>query len=603
RGMAAHRRHPAGRAAGWLPGHRDLARLPTGGRAGSLPADPAEGDHQAGPDQRRRGAGQRRTDAGAPARRGCRPGALLPAARPGPLARGPAGRLEGAGSDAAGALRRPHGVVEGRGCPSHPQGPSRPARRPPGGHGCSRGAGAGKSGVGGGQGSAGAGEDPLHPLRDDRGRRQDLRGQHGGEGRGAAPRAQRHLLHEQGGRAERGDDHRQAVACRRRAAARADRAPHGRRQAGVRQAMSASSPPDHSATRTIFLDGVAVGLSLRRYTLEVVRGPDQGLRTTFEQRQISVGTAPDNSLCLNDETVSRRHCRIEVDGSGYRLVDLGSKNGTKLGPYRIREAYLSEGAIIGLGGTELRWTPGDQEVEVHFSPSTRFGALRGSSLAMREIFAVLERVAPTEATVLIEGESGTGKELVAREIHERSRRSAGPLIVFDCSAVPRELIESELFGHVKGAFTGATANRMGAFEQAKGGTLFLDELGELSLDLQPKLLRALESRTIRPVGGTRPVQTDLRVVAATNRNLLQEVEEGSFREDLYYRLAVIKVRLPPLRERPEDVPLLVRHFIRELGGNPEQLKVSYETMERLKNHPWPGNVRELRNFIERTVVL
>lgn len=366
-----------------------------------------------------------------------------------------------------------------------------------------------------------------------------------------------------------------------------------------------TAPPQHdlSATRTIFLDGVAVGLSLRRYTLEATRGPDQGLRRSFEQRSVTIGTAPDNGLCLSDETVSRRHCRIEVDEHGYRLVDLGSKNGTRLGPFRVREAYLGEGAVIGLGETELRWSPGQQEVEVPISPSSRFGAMRGGSLAMREIFGLLERVAPTDTTVLIEGESGTGKELVAQEIHNRSRRSTGPLVVFDCSAVPRELIESELFGHVKGAFTGATSNRIGAFEQAKGGTLFLDELGELSLDLQPKLLRALESRTIRPVGGARPVQIDLRVIAATNRNLVAEVEEGNFREDLYYRLAVIKVRLPPLRERPEDVPLLVRHFIREMGGNPDQLKVSYETMEKLKAHPWPGNVRELRNFIERTMVL
>jgi len=364
-----------------------------------------------------------------------------------------------------------------------------------------------------------------------------------------------------------------------------------------------AQPPDRSATRTIYLDGVPVGLTLRRYTLEVLQGPDTGVRKTFEQRQVVLGSSPDNGLCLTDETVSRRHCRIEVDDQGYRLVDLGSKNGTRLGPYRVREAYLDEGAVIGLGETELRWTPGDQEVEVRFSPSQSFGALRGKSLVMREIFAILERVAPTEATVLIEGESGTGKEVVAQELHARSRRAAGPLVVFDCSAVPRELIESELFGHVKGAFTGAVSNRTGAFEQARGGTLFLDELGELSLDLQPKLLRAIESRAIRPVGATKPVATDVRILAATNRNLLQEVEDGNFREDLYYRLAVIKVRLPPLRERPEDIPLLVRHFIQQLGGDPDRLKVSYETMERLKAHLWQGNVRELRNFIERTLVL
>ncbi|MEZ4436150.1 MAG: sigma-54 dependent transcriptional regulator [bacterium] len=222
---------------------------------------------------------------------------------------------------------------------------------------------------------------------------------------------------------------------------------------------------------------------------------------------------------------------------------------------------------------------------------------------MREIFAVLERVAPTDMTVLIEGESGTGKELVADAIHQHSKRERGPLVVFDCSAVAPNLIESELFGHVKGAFTGATGSRAGAFERAHGGTLFLDELGELPLDLQPKLLRALEQRQVRPVGGDRPIQIDARIVAATNRNLQKEVEAGNFRQDLYYRLAVIRVALPPLRRRVEDIPLLVRHFLGDLDLGDRDVQVGYDTILKLQRHKWPGNVRELRNFVERAALL
>jgi DNA-binding NtrC family response regulator len=231
--------------------------------------------------------------------------------------------------------------------------------------------------------------------------------------------------------------------------------------------------------------------------------------------------------------------------------------------------------------------------------------MMGRSLAMREVFGVLERVSPTDATVLVEGESGTGKEVAAREIHKHSKRKNGPFAVFDCGAVPRELIESELFGHMKGAFTSAVADRKGAFQNADGGTLFLDEIGELDLDLQPKLLRVLESREVRPVGSSQVRKVDVRVIAATNRNLKEEVKKGAFREDLYYRLAVIRVRVPPLRSRREDIPLLVGHFVdglaREHGTKP--IKISYDTMVRLQQHPWKGNVRELRNFIERTLIL
>jgi transcriptional regulator with GAF, ATPase, and Fis domain len=220
---------------------------------------------------------------------------------------------------------------------------------------------------------------------------------------------------------------------------------------------------------------------------------------------------------------------------------------------------------------------------------------------MRELFARLERIAASDATVLVTGETGTGKELVAEAIHERSPRAAGPFVVLDCGAIPPNLVESELFGHERGAFTGALGAHAGAFERAHGGTVFLDELGELPLELQPKLLRVLERREIRRLGGSKPIEVDLRVVAATNRDLAVEVNRGRFREDLYYRLAVVQVVVPPLRERREDIPLLVEHFLAALPGG-ERTRLAPETIDLLRRHDWPGNVRELRNVLERAVL-
>ena len=358
-------------------------------------------------------------------------------------------------------------------------------------------------------------------------------------------------------------------------------------------------------TRTVYLDTGEQRLELRRYRLTVVEGPDKGQTHTFEARKITLGSSPDNAIALEDPAVSRVHACIEVQEGGYILRDLGSKNGTSVQGLRIREVYLEDGASFKLGKTVLQFSVTQEAAQVVFSGKERFGNMLGKSLAMREIFSLLERVSPTDYTVLVEGESGTGKELIAEAVHMHSARKAGPFIVVDCSAIARDLIESELFGHVKGAFTGATATRKGAFEAARGGTLFLDELGELPLDLQPKLLRALENREIKPVGSNQALKTDVRIVAATNRNLIHEVREGNFREDLYYRFAVIKVALPPLRDRPEDLGLLVEHFLRqanELAGR-KDVDISYKTMEKLKRHRWPGNVRELKNFIERAVLL
>ncbi len=354
-------------------------------------------------------------------------------------------------------------------------------------------------------------------------------------------------------------------------------------------------------TRTVVLRGGAESLLLRRFSLT----PAGGRRASFDTRRVTIGSSPDNDLSIDDPGVSRHHCRIEVSADGYRLVDLQSKNGTWISSVRIHDAVLADGATFSVGDARVRFDIGDEEVEIGFSGDNRFGSLLGRSLVMREFFALLEKVASTDATILIEGESGTGKEVAAQAVHDASRRRSGPFIVFDCSAVSGDLIESELFGHVKGAFTGAHADRAGAFEEAAGGTIFIDELGELATELQPKLLRVLEKREVRRVGSNVAIPVDVRVIAATNRRLREEMQRGDFREDLYYRFAVVKARIPPLRERTEDIPMLVDNFLAEVATQHglNDLNVSYQTMQKLIAHPWPGNVRELRNFVERAAVL
>ncbi len=362
---------------------------------------------------------------------------------------------------------------------------------------------------------------------------------------------------------------------------------------------------DLDITRTTVLDGGAQALLVRRLRLRVREPGGAEREVVVGQREIVIGSSADCDVVLADRVASRRHARLEADRNGYRLVDLGSKNGTWLNGVRVEAAWIRPGAAATIGESTVVFDLGEGEVEVRLSARDRFGDLLGTSPAMREVFGVLEKVAPTDLTVLVEGPSGTGKELVADAVHRNSTRRDAPFVVFDCSAVARELIESALFGHVRGAFTGAVASRAGAFEEASGGTLFIDEIGELAPDLQPKLLRALERREIRRVGSNDVVSVDVRVVAATNRSLRDEVAAGQFREDLYYRLAVVRVKLPPLVERPDDIPLLVEHFLRqarERQGNPA-LNVSWATMQQLRQHRWPGNVRELRNFIDRAAAL
>ena len=266
-------------------------------------------------------------------------------------------------------------------------------------------------------------------------------------------------------------------------------------------------------------------------------------------------------------------------------------------PFSRDELTLTVGKALAYDGLREE----NRKLREELSDKADFSRLVGISESMREVFALVRKVAASEATVLIGGESGTGKELVARAIHSGSERQGGPFVAVNCAAIPRDLLESELFGHTRGAFTGAIKERKGKFEQAEGGTLFLDEVGDLPLDLQPKLLRALQEREIEPVGGTAR-KIDVRLVAATNRDLEAALGEGSFREDLYYRLAVIPLHLPPLRERRDDIPLLVRHFLDKHGKNPPVV-CSEAALEALADYDWPGNVRELENAVERMLIL
>ena len=334
--------------------------------------------------------------------------------------------------------------------------------------------------------------------------------------------------------------------------------------------------------------------------LFVPTGPDKGRSALVAGLPILVGADPACGLVLADRTVSRRHAEIRFEGGLVIVKDLGSTNGTYYHDARVHEVSVPLGGEISFGKTKVKIVPDEVLVEARPHVAERLGPLIGGDLRMREIFTLIEDIADSDVTVVIEGETGTGKELVARAIHMHSRRKKRELVVFDCTNQPKDLIESSLFGHVKGAFTGATAARAGAFERAHGGTIFLDELGEFGLELQPKLLRVLESREIQKVGGDGYDPVDARVIAATNRNLRAEVKAGRFREDLYYRLAVVRIQLPSLRERKADLPLLVGHFI-TLGGS--QFEVDPRSYDRLMAYDWPGNVRELKNVVDRAAAL
>jgi two-component system response regulator HydG len=348
-----------------------------------------------------------------------------------------------------------------------------------------------------------------------------------------------------------------------------------------------------------------IDIAQPRLTLTIESEADRPTARTvvYDGDVCRIGTHPSNDVPIEDPAVSRFHCRLVLDSHGWRIEDSGSLNGTRLQDLVIHSAVLPSEAVLSIGNSliRLRSTEAAGKTLVPMMPS--FGALTGASRVMRKLFALLEKVASSDINVFIHGESGTGKELVATEIVQRGVRADKPFVVVDCGAISPTLVESELFGHVRGAFTGADRERVGAFEAADGGTVFLDEIGELPLAVQPKLLRALEQREIRRVGETQARKVNVRVLSATNRDLEREVNKGSFRGDLYFRIAVITVRVPALRERIEDLPHLIRAFLASLDAPESERLFPPEVLEELAKHEWPGNVRELRNYVERSVVL
>jgi two-component system response regulator GlrR len=361
--------------------------------------------------------------------------------------------------------------------------------------------------------------------------------------------------------------------------------------------MNQAPVPD--STRSVIVGDAEL---YHRFQARVLEGPDAGLLQSCETPELTIGTADANTLVLHDPAVSRHHCAISATPLGFLIKDLGSKNGSFLAGYRVEAAFLKDGATLRLGNSVLRFEILAERVSEPLSREGEFGRLLAQSTAMRKMFAAMPKVAQSDLTVLLEGETGTGKGLLAEAIHKASARKDAPFIVVDCSAMPAGLIEAELFGYLKGAFTGAVAARPGAFEAANGGTVFLDEIGELPLEMQPKLLRALEERTVKRIGATTPLQLDVRLIAATNRDLRREVNRGTFRSDLFYRLCAIPLRIPPLRERPEDIPLLVAHFYRQVAPIPGNAP-SAEFMKAMSAHDWPGNVRELRSAVERAALM
>lgn len=351
--------------------------------------------------------------------------------------------------------------------------------------------------------------------------------------------------------------------------------------------------------------GRARVVELPRLAIVVLSGEARGDEHVMTHDHLRIGKSKENDFVLGDETVSRFHCEISREPRGFLLRDKKSTNGTLLDGAEVREAFLRPGAIVTVGKVELKIRTYSERVEVLPSEKHFFGDAVGESLPMRELFGLLERLAPSDVSVLLGGETGTGKDTLARAIHAGSARAKAPFVIVDCASVVPSLIESELFGHEKGAFSGATDQRTGAFELAHRGTLFLDEVGELPLDLQPKLLRVLEQRSLRRVGGNREIKIDIRVVAASKRNLLADVERGKFREDLYFRLAAAPVTVPPVRERRGDIALLAETILARICKKAGDAVLTLESaaLSALAEHDWPGNVRELHNAIERAAIL
>lgn len=344
-----------------------------------------------------------------------------------------------------------------------------------------------------------------------------------------------------------------------------------------------------------------VSLSVEEWTLQVIAGPHQGMEYSLEQEMIRIGRAEWCDLSLHrDGSVSSQHCECWLTPKGVRLRDMNSRNGTLIQGCAIIDVYLVDQTVFQIGDSrlQLRTSQKQRRIPVHHSDQT--GMLVGKSHKMREIFLMLSRLGKRDVNTLLTGETGTGKTSIARAIHQSSHRADGPFVVVNCGALPASLIEAELFGYEKGAFTGATEQRQGFFEQAHGGTLFLDEIGELPIELQPKLLDVLERRTIRRIGGKKEQVIDFRLLCATHRRLSSEIEQGRFRKDLYFRISVVELEIPPLRERTEDLSLLAQRLLSTISPT-TTYQLSPDVIRLFKQYLWPGNIRQMRNVLERSI--
>jgi transcriptional regulator with GAF, ATPase, and Fis domain len=361
--------------------------------------------------------------------------------------------------------------------------------------------------------------------------------------------------------------------------------------------------PFGSDDPSTIIASAALPTQVAAFSLVVVDGPDRGLTVKLDGESSSrtyVGKSPACRIRLSDPKVSRRHATFDVVGDTLRLIDHGSTNGTMVNGLTVNDVVLRGAELVQVGDTRLQ-VERLASLTVASVVASSFGRTLGASPEMRRLYPLCERLAGSNVAVLIEGETGTGKEVLAESLHEKSARAEKPFVVFDCTAVPPDLMEAALFGHERGAFTGAVSAQKGLFELADGGTLFIDEIGELGPALQPKLLRALDRSEVRRIGGTEWIKTDVRLVAATRRDLEKEIQAGRFRDDLFYRLAVARIELPPLRQRQGDIALLAESFWKQLG--PHAGAIPHDLVLRFENYAWPGNVRELRNAVAKRLAL